>query len=121
MAIITKPIAEVDPFDIELAELLPACSAGHENVEESILNVAMAPVLTFNAGHGGYGLSAVALMVCRQTFDLPMLPAPKANVGTDRNAKTIAADRKKLEHGDGDGIRKYVHRQVGVKCMDNSF
>ena len=121
LAIITKPITEVDTFDIKLAELLPACSAGHENVEESIFNVAMAPILTFNAGYGGYGLSAMAVMVCRQNFDLPMLPAPKANVGTDRNAKTIAADRKKLKHGDGDGIRKYVHCQAGVKCMDNSF
>jgi hypothetical protein len=36
------------PLDIQLAELLPTSRARHQECQESILDVAMAPVLTFD-------------------------------------------------------------------------
>lgn len=35
-----------------------------------------------------------------------MLPAPKAEAGTDRNARKMAQDRKKLKEGEKEGILK---------------
>lgn len=75
----------------------------------------MTPVLTFNAGHRGYDLSATVVNISRT--HLPMLPAPNANVGTDRKAKTIAPDRKRLKEGEKDGIVSYDHGQSEVKSL----
>ena len=62
----------------------------------------MTPILTFNASNGGYELLVTGGIISEQHS--PMLPAPNANVGTDRNAKRIAHDRKKLKEGVKDGI-----------------
>ena len=53
LTVIPQPIPKIYTFYVELGELLPTSSAGHENIEQGILDVAMTPIYTLNAGNGG--------------------------------------------------------------------
>lgn len=49
LAVVTKPITKIDPFNIKFTELLATCGARYENVQEGVFNVPMTPILTFDA------------------------------------------------------------------------
>ena len=51
LTVISQPIPEIDSLDVQFAEFLAACGAGHDDVEQGILNVSMSPVETFDAGN----------------------------------------------------------------------
>ena len=51
LTIVTQPITEINPFDVQLAKFLAPCRAGHQDIEEGVLDVAMSPVLAFYAGN----------------------------------------------------------------------
>ena len=53
LGVITQPITKVDSFDIKFAKFLAPSSAGHQQIKKGIFNVAMSPILTFNAGCRG--------------------------------------------------------------------
>ena len=53
LTVIPQPIPKIYTFYVELGELLPTSSAGHEYIEQGILDVAMTPIYTLNAGNGG--------------------------------------------------------------------
>ena len=53
LTVIPQPIPKIYTFYVELGELLPASSARHEYIEQGILDVAMTPIYTLDAGDGG--------------------------------------------------------------------
>ena len=53
LTVIPQPIPKIYTFYVELGELLPTSSARHEYIEQGILDVAMTPIYTLNAGDGG--------------------------------------------------------------------
>ena len=50
LPIISQPVTKVYPLDVKLAKFLASSSAGHEEIKQSIFNIAMTPVLSFNVG-----------------------------------------------------------------------
>ena len=53
LTVVPQPVPKIYTFYVELGELLPASSARHEYIEQGILDVAMAPIYTLDAGDGG--------------------------------------------------------------------
>lgn len=52
LTVISKPIPKVDTLHVKFGEFLPTRAAGHENVEQGVLDIAMAPILTLNGTDG---------------------------------------------------------------------
>ena len=52
LGIVSQPVPKVDPLDIEFPKFLTASSSGHEDVKQSVFNVSMTPILSFNPGNG---------------------------------------------------------------------
>lgn len=53
LTVIPQPIPKIYTLYVELGELLPTSSARHEYIEQGILDVAMTPIDTLDAGDGG--------------------------------------------------------------------
>ena len=53
LAVVPKPVAKVDPFDVQFAELLAASGTGHEYIKQGIFDVSVTPVLPFDFGNRG--------------------------------------------------------------------
>lgn len=53
LGVVAKPIAKVDALDVHLGEFLAVASATHQEGEQSVFNVSMAPILALDLGRGG--------------------------------------------------------------------
>lgn len=66
LGVVTEPIAKVDALDVHLGELLVAGSAAHQQGEQSVFDVAMAPVLALDLGRRGDVAGAESMARARE-------------------------------------------------------
>lgn len=65
---LTEPIAKVNTLDVHLAELL-ARTGGHQNIEQRILDIAMAPVLPLDLSKRGDVARAKCMSRCGPEYE----------------------------------------------------
>ncbi len=102
LTVVSQPVPKVDTFDVELAELLAASGTGHENVEQCVFNISMAPVLPFNFGNRSLRVSVISPE--NPTLSLPIFPAPKAATGEDNTAMRRTHESTNVREGVYEGI-----------------